>query len=426
MYYAGMRLTTLSVQGYRSLYDVHMKPGDFSAIVGPNNAGKTNFVDALQFLGEIARSGLEVAVGREGGFENLAFRRQRRRRGPVSFCFTARMESSEMRRLRHVPRPARRERSVTIEVTYSFALRASSESRDADYRVASENLTITAGPRPVLELQRTDQDISVKTVEVRDPTLKELAEPFEQEAFLTFVNERTETTELALNRMTFNPVVESLIAALGRTRLFQLNPVECRKPGASTPNPELERHGANLPAVVRYIKQHEHGAWEAVMVAMRRIMPGLTSIETHYTADRHLSLLFAEHGTRGWTANEVSDGTIQSLALFTCLFDPRVPLVLIEEPENAVHPWIVRTFVEGCREATAKQILLTTHSPALIAFLKPNELDVMWRSSDGHSHVCDLLSLDPQAEKLWADGTVDLFQLIDGGWLREAIPPGLA
>jgi predicted ATPase len=421
-----MRLTSLSVRGYRSLYDVRMKPGDFSAIVGPNNAGKTNFVDALQFLGEIARSGLEVAVGREGGFENLAFRRQRRRRGPVSFSFTACMDSREIRRLRPLPPSVRHARSVMIEVTYSFALRASSESRDADYRVASENLTITAGTECLLELQRKDQDFSVDAADSNDVLLEELTEPFRQDAFLSFVRDRTEPTELALNRMTFNPVVEWLTAALGRTRLFQLNPVECRKPGASTPNPELERHGANLPAVVRYVKQHQHDSWDAVMVAMRRIMPGLTSIETHYTADRHLSLLFAEQGTRGWTANEVSDGTIQSLALFTCLFDRRVPLVLIEEPENAVHPWIVRTFVEGCREATDKQILLTTHSPALIAFLKPIELDVMWRSSDGHSHVCDLLTLDPQAEKLWTEGTVDLFQLIDGGWLREAIPPGLA
>src|SRR5262249_5579111 len=140
-----------------------------------------------------------------------------------------------------------------------------------------------------------------------------------------------------------------------------------------------------------------------------------TEIETHYTADRRLALIFQEADTRGWTAAEVSDGTIQSLALFTCLFDPRVPIAMIEEPENAVHPWIVRAFVDACRAARAKQVLVTTHSPALIAYLAPDEIDIIWRDPDGHSQVESLENADPEARRLWSEGDLDLFQLIDAG-----------
>jgi hypothetical protein len=32
--------------------------------------------------------------------------------------------------------------------------------------------------------------------------------------------------------------------------------------------------------------------------------------------------------------------------------------------------------------------------------------------------------MDPKAATLWEQGDVDLYDLIDGGWIREAVPPG--
>ena len=62
------------------------------------------------------------------------------------------------------------------------------------------------------------------------------------------------------------------------------------------------------------------------------------------------------------------------------LVDPRGRLVIVEEPENAVHPWILRQFVDACRSAKDKQTILTTHSPALISYVRPDEIVVVWRS----------------------------------------------
>jgi predicted ATPase len=158
---------------------------------------------------------------------------------------------------------------------------------------------------------------------------------------------------------------------------------------------------------------------------MQSVVPGLTSIETAFTTSRRLSLLFHETDTRTWTAEEVSDGTIQCLGLFTALFDPRIPFVLIEEPENSVHPWIVKTFVDTCRDAPPKQVLVTTHSPALIGYLHPSELEIASRDEEGRTQIRPLVDIDPQVSDLWAKGQIDLYELIDGGWIREALPVGL-
>jgi hypothetical protein len=280
--------------------------------------------------------------------------------------------------------------------------------------------------KPVLILERADTKLSHTLVETggTSPRFGDILDPFQDDVYWEFLQRRLEPTELVLTSMRFNTVIDAVLTALGRTRLFQLTPLESRRPSASTPNPELGLHGANLPAVVRYMRGNHPTAWDATMVAMRDIMPGLAGIRTEFTADRELTLIFEESGTKGWTANEVSDGTIQSLALFLCLFDPRVPLVMIEEPENSVHPWIVKTFVDACRRVTEKQVFVTTHSPALIAYLKPEELDVMWRDDSGQSHLDSLETLDPEARRLWSDGVVDLFQVIDGGTIPHALPSG--
>jgi predicted ATPase len=143
----------------------------------------------------------------------------------------------------------------------------------------------------------------------------------------------------------------------GRRRGAVPAPLECRRAGAPTPNPDLDVHGANLPAVVDHMQRHSPRVWMKLVEAMRHIVPGLQEIRTGFTHNRLLTLQFVEEGTgRPWTAEEISDGTIQSLALFAAVFDPRTPLAFIEEPENAVHPWIVRSFVDACR-AVDKQII---------------------------------------------------------------------
>jgi predicted ATPase len=107
--------------------------------------------------------------------------------------------------------------------------------------------------------------------------------------------------------------------------------------------------------------------------------------------------------------------------MFCALFDSRSPLTFIEEPENSVHPWIIRVFVDACRSVRDKQVILTTHSPALINYLRPEEVDVVWRRK-GRTKVAPLVELDPQAAKLWESGESSIFDLVDSGWIRETIP----
>jgi predicted ATPase len=85
------------------------------------------------------------------------------------------------------------------------------------------------------------------------------------------------------------------------------------------------------------------------------------------------TLRFAEQDTGAeFQLPEMSDGTIRLLGLLAVLRQPVPPaVVVIEEPENAMHAYAINHFLEVARrvamaESFASQVFLTSHSPAVV------------------------------------------------------------
>lgn len=101
-------------------------------------------------------------------------------------------------------------------------------------------------------------------------------------------------------------------------------------------------------------------------------------------------------------ANRLSDGTLRYLFLLALLLDPTPPpLICIEEPEIGLHPDILPTIAELLIEASERtQLIVTTHSDALVSALPPESVLVCERDEKG-SH---LRRLDPEDLKEWLEG----------------------
>lgn len=100
-------------------------------------------------------------------------------------------------------------------------------------------------------------------------------------------------------------------------------------------------------------------------------------------------------------ATRLSDGTLHYLFLMALLLDPTPPpLICIEEPEIGLHPDIMPTIAEMLIEASRRtQIIVTTHSDALVSALNPESVLVCERDDQG-SH---LRRLDPVQLKKWLE-----------------------
>lgn len=390
-----MKLKRLEIHNYKSLRNVVLEPAPLSVFVGPNAAGKSNFADALDFLGEVYRWDLEGAVKKKGGYENICFRQAARSSAPIRFRVV--LEDGQ------------------FILDHAFELRTKSRGLAAPFFVSHEELSLQGSrAADVIRMVRLDGKIKVeKSGKPGSPRILMAA----------LRSDLLRQEDLSETQLASAFVVPDFGDPIRSLRVFQLSPRNCREAGSPTPNADLDRFGGNLPAVIDYLKNNEPGAFDRLLQAVRQVMPSLESIETDFTHTKRLGLFLKEAGVkRPWTVEDISDGTIQAIALLTATFDPRIPILVIEEPENSVHPWAIRNFVQAFREASEqKQIFLTTHSPILIDQIRPEELWVVQRP-ELETKITPVLELDPSLKEAWGQGKFTLSEYLDSGALPAAVP----
>ncbi|WP_078612958.1 AAA family ATPase [Streptomyces canus] len=435
-----MRLDSLRIKRFKSLYDVSLDFSNFRVLTGPNGSGKSNLVDAIGFLGEVYRFGIDYAVGRSGGIDSIAFRAQRRTTIGVQFVVKASLNLSELPLYRN----RNRSRKVSIpdlafSIEHSFTIKPASGSSASDYAVSRETFKVHSehedGWKEILSLTgdaSSDPQISmISSAGLTDEVMESYRYALgylwrEREA-----NAQDELFSLPGTQATSGldslsspfPIFREFRQRMSFIQAYRLNPSACRKPGALTPNASLDSDGGNLPAVVARMALRQPAVWQRVMAGMRHIMSGLENISTEPSPDSGgLVLKFHEKGGgRPWFAREVSDGTIQALALLIALHDKRRPIVLIEEPENAIHPWVLRRFLDDCREVGDRQVVLTTHSPILLKLLRPEEVVLLWRAS-GKSNIKPLVKAMPEVHDLYYEKGFDVFDVYDSGLIPQSLP----
>ncbi|HVX84922.1 MAG TPA: ATP-binding protein [Phycisphaerae bacterium] len=95
------------------------------------------------------------------------------------------------------------------------------------------------------------------------------------------------------------------------------------------------------------------------------------------------------------SAAQTSDGLLLVLAYLAILYLPEPPrLLLVEEPENGIHPGRLKEVMTILRELVAEQghtqVVMTTHSPYLVDLFKPEEVTLCQKGEDGAVKVTRL------------------------------------
>lgn len=147
-----------------------------------------------------------------------------------------------------------------------------------------------------------------------------------------------------------------------------------------------------------------------------RILPGAAS-----------DLLFAlKESGQVFPAPVLSDGTLRFAALAAALFQPDMPGILtIEEIENGIHPARLRLLIELLRTQAAQgcaQMMVTTHSPALLAWLRPEEYrHTFWCQRDDETGASNITPLSKIPHFTDAVKSTSLSSLLTEGWLEGAL-----
>lgn len=189
---------------------------------------------------------------------------------------------------------------------------------------------------------------------------------------------------------------------------------------AEIPPTRLAPNGDNLTNVLYYIQnQPEYqDYYEEYSLTLQRAFPSLVNLVFPADLGQGKTILAwrdREFPKRAITANLLSDGTLRFMCLLAALYDPNPPsLLCIDEPENGLHPQLLRLLAGVLQEASERmQIIVSTHSSDLISFLDNADDVVVVESEEGWSTLRRLSQQELQhwleeysLGELWKSGEI--------------------
>lgn len=195
-----------------------------------------------------------------------------------------------------------------------------------------------------------------------------------------------------------------------------LNSQVIRQPSPPGLGKRFQPNGSNLPWVVAELHENkdQFGGWlEHVQTAL----PDITHIESiERPEDRHRYLSLTYAGGAKVPSWLVSDGTLRLLALTIPAYLPDFTgVILVEEPENGIHPRAIQTVLDSLSSIYNGQVLLATHSPVAINMLEPKDVLCFAKDING---ATDIVSGNHHpALQEWKKGEPDFGVLFAAGIL---------
>jgi predicted ATPase len=235
-----------------------------------------------------------------------------------------------------------------------------------------------------------------------------------------FLNEAFTLAVSTLGQLSRHPRVSALRRFISGWYLSYVSADNSRSLPEAGPQQRLSQTGDNLPNVVQYLQEQYPVRLERLFNILGSRVPNLERIEPEAPVDGRLLLRLKDKSfEEPILAKFTSDGTLKMLAYLTALHDPDPPAIVgIEEPENQLHPRLFPLLAEEVREAAGRsQMLVTTHSPYFADALRPRELWVLYRESDGFSRaqrasslpqVVAMVDNGAQLGSLWMEGYFDV------------------
>ena len=348
----GATLRRIRAVNFRCLRNVDVELDEFHVLVGANGSGKSALFDALLFVGDSLLLGLDRATERRtGDFRDLVWGRP-----DSGLSFELMFELDVPKAIRDVIPRLYRRFAVSLSVH---------EAECGDLRG-----TLTGHLKP-----DSGQEEEPPTGSAFAPGLWKTEMKFDS---TTVLGPTIEVEHPLVTRFVTDTFVRVSELALENRLLRQAS----KAPRLGRPTP-----GESLPWLFYELRRYPD-RYDAWLQHARTAIADLRDIDVKTRADDRYSYLVATYGSSlevpSWA---LSDGTLRLLALTIIAYLPEEGRTyLIEEPENGVHPLAVEAIYRSLSSSYGAQVLVTTHSPVLLACTEPREL-LCFSKHDGETQI---------------------------------------
>jgi ABC-type branched-subunit amino acid transport system ATPase component len=200
-----------------------------------------------------------------------------------------------------------------------------------------------------------------------------------------------------LNNATFAQDLQRVGRIFGGPTVLRLDPDELRKDSALIPKHEPVTFGGDrghrLAGIYDAINNRGDGSFGKISDQVRRLFPTIKNIRLDNVTDKTKALeIELTDGTKV-PAEFMSEGLLYYLAFAAVQYLERPAVVLVEEPENGLHPARIAEVMKILREISkTTQVIIATHSPLVVNELSPDEVSVVTRTKEKGTSVRRLSS----------------------------------
>lgn len=392
-------ITRIEIDGFKTFhrFSADLKP--FVAVVGPNATGKSNLFDALKFLSRLAQVDVRQAMQELRGEPEELFRQTPSGNQTVmTFAievllpvrgvddFGASFETPAQR-LRYEIAIEMREEPHGIFVTHEDCRVIRAEDDKMVFQTPAK-ISRSGRKTPFLETEKDTQGRSrvftVRQDGVAESGTSKRGNPLQLPA--------AEASRSALSTVATSEFrhLYALKKLIGGPQFLEINPSEARRANDRFEDKRLKSNASNLAASLSEIQRlsatenRPTGALADISADLAMLIPQVKSVRVLDDAkNREYAFDVEVRDGTSFSSRVISDGTIRLLALLAVIDNPnRQGILCFEEPENGVHEGRIPDLINLLREATEVQdedgdyfqVLLNTHSPAVMRALNPEEV----------------------------------------------------
>ena len=366
-----MRIDDFRIGGFANINDAHLEMGAVNALIAPNGYGKSNVLHAIEF-------GIRFLVAED-------------------------IERQQMMRSRWLPINTNMQ-----DQNFSFGIAGSLEMDGEEFvfaydysfawaktgdggQILSESLKIKRSSdqrfRQMISRQQTDECLIVPSASGR------CNKPFVVSA-----------SQLALS-------------VIARSGMMYLYPIAKQIFGIRIPNLETLDNpesyfsagggkgigmlgGITLSEYLYHLKKSDDDSYAILKDGLMQLLPNITEFTSEVVTlpdgqrkiyDIRIKERFCTQPT---TILQLSSGSKRIIFLFTLCIAARkqsIPMIMMEEPENSVHPRMMENLLHTLQSyASDTKILMTSHSPYLMRYLQPSQMYFGLPMNDGLAHFAQI------------------------------------
>ena len=384
-----MIISKIELFNWKNIHRCEVGVQERCFVVGANAAGKSNFIDALRFLRDVAKQGggLQTAVRVRGGITKIR-------------CLAAR-EQSNVKLAIELSESDSRELCWHYELNFKHT---GGGIRENQVKIVSEKVFSGREQRYVL-------DRSAETLGEDEETLK-----------YTYLEQPNANKDFR--------VIQQF---LQNVEYLNVVPQMVRESASSSYSGDKEDYyGRNFLKRLALLNDNTRRSYfRKINEFLKLAVPQLE--ELSFVKDEigvpHLEARYVHWRTRGSKQQEMqfSDGTLRLIGFLFALIDSN-GVLLLEEPEINLHPGIVAQFPEFIAKIQrvkkgGRQVFITTHSYDILSNegIAPEEVLLLTNSPEGTE--VEVLSNVEKAKNILAAGfsMADVVMPLTKPWSIESM-----